>query len=401
MLSKTKSISVLAFLSAVLVAIGANSLAHFVRTQPQAPVVSSVPERPRPVFTRPIEFEREPVLVIDKGIEKLQSHVRTLIRANDFSALDRLGSKLSHKRERFIGGEWKIAVFTGAVSEPEGEYPDDIAWETRVKFLYRWREASPRSIFARTALAQGLIGYGYHVRGKGYAKDVLPRAMEIFRDRVAAAAAELAEADVHIEEKYHGYYFSVIQMAMLQSWDRPAMEEAFQQAISYDRQYENFYSAKAQYLQPKWGGQPGELGAFLNELQPMLGEREGRKVYFYVVAELQSINSGQFFHANKISWNDVKRGAEYYEKDYGIGRRLLNETAQLTSYVNDAESGCYIYGLLKHKDAYDVSVWRNKDNFEGMKKWALRNLCDRIPEQRDLRQRSQTWKELEVEAPSK
>jgi hypothetical protein len=78
--------------------------------------------------------------------------------------------------------------------------------------------------------------------------------------------------------------------------DKNIFNRVFEDAIAYDKTYQYFYVVKAECLLPRWGGEPGEMEAFVNKLPATLGETEGLKVYYLIVAKLQSYKwEGEFF----------------------------------------------------------------------------------------------------------
>ena len=69
-------------------------------------------------------------------------------------------------------------------------------------------------------------------------------------------------------------------------WSKTEARELFEQAIAFEPGYYHFYREYAQYLQPQWYGQLGDIPAFAEEASKPLPEPASSILYFQIVSSL-------------------------------------------------------------------------------------------------------------------
>ena len=323
----------------------------------------------------------EPLEWNDTEYEDFAAEVGRLTKKGDFGTLEKMAVDLRESKGLFVrGGAWKIHSLYQAIARPEIE--DRTRWDKLIKLLGEWKKAMPQSITPRVALMNAHLGFAWFARGTGSGQNVSPIAWPIFQQQVDLAESELSEAS-KLNQRCHGYYEAVLRIAKANGWARDRFEAAYSEAIAYDQTYQYFYLNKADYLMPRWHGKPGEVKKYIESLTSSLGEKDGLKMYYLIVAEMHRIAWEQdFFASNGFSWRQTKRGFILYETDHGMSRYRLNEFAQMTLTARDSRAACSTFNRLLGENDFDQEIWGTRENFEGNKKTALNVMC-KIPKIQD------------------
>ncbi len=74
------------------------------------------------------------------------------------------------------------------------------------------------------------------------------------------------------------------QLAIAQGWNRSQARQLLDQAVAFEPDYYHYYREHANYLLPKWYGEPGEAEAFAEEASNKVGGQEGKFVYFEIAS---------------------------------------------------------------------------------------------------------------------
>ena len=337
--------------------------------------VHQAESQPRPTRIPAAEVEdvtvgSEPLNWTSDEYDSFSKTLRSVMKKRDFAALDAMAADFRQKKELFSkGGGWKIHSFYVVTSEPADK--TDAAWVRHINLLKDWKMASPKSIAARSALADAYLGYAWKARGTGYASEIPANAMPDFESRLEQAVSEIHDAST-LEERCYGYFETLLRIGSAVGMDKNIFNRVFEDAIAYDKTYQYFYVVKAECLLPRWGGEPGEMEAFVNKLPATLGETEGLKVYYLIVAKLQSYKwEGEFFVPGGLSWRRTKKGFLLYEKDYGASRFRVNEFAKLALTANDTQAGCNTFKRLQGKNDFEPEIWITRENFGAARNMAL------------------------------
>lgn len=180
--------------------------------------------------------------------EPFKKDVRTALQQEQFDRLDRLADELLQTKARFPGGDWKSYRFQGALAAPAGGATDsDEIWERQIAVLQRWHAAHPDSMAAVVALTDAMVGYGWKVRGEGFAETVIPQGWRLLRERTAAVEPLLLEIGQRVP-RTPDWYRDMIDVGRVQSWNRERVQALFEEAIALEPQYLHVYSTMARYL---------------------------------------------------------------------------------------------------------------------------------------------------------
>jgi hypothetical protein len=130
-------------------------------------------------------------------------------------------------------------------------------WQLHERIHENWDAAKPRSVTAHVAHADFLTDYAWHARGTGYSNKVTKEGWRLFAERLAKARESL-EKSMDFKPKCPVWWRVWMTLAKGQGWSREDFEKLFQAAKAFEPQFWGYDVAKAQYLLPRWYGQPGE-----------------------------------------------------------------------------------------------------------------------------------------------
>src|SRR5262249_40917802 len=141
-----------------------------------------------------------------------------------------------------------------------------------VKKLGEWRQKMPTSPTPLIVMAKAQIGYAFEARGTGLANTVSEENAKLFASRMVEAKKYLEKA-IELGVKDGEAFALMINAAKSLSMPREATEDILKEGMKIDPAYTDIYTEMAQYLMPRWHGNPGDIEAFAAEiLQKVPGE---------------------------------------------------------------------------------------------------------------------------------
>jgi hypothetical protein len=320
----------------------------------------------RPKSTRITELIAEMSL---NNEDEYEEQMRVLFDKQDFAGLEDAAASARSRQSRFPGGVWRLYTFYQSVSSPiGGSKAGDAAWETQLNILKRWEAAYPSSVTARVALAQAFLNFGVRARGPGFSDSVSEEGWEKLGLNTSKAEAKLQEAAT-LPEKCPHYYAVMLQVALNGGWSKDRTRAMFDEAMRFEPAYYHIYRLYANYLQPKWYGEPGEVEAFATEIANHIGGEEGDFVYFEIGTLLGCGNCGTASSFKSMSWPRVKNGYAALESRYGTSTLKMNRFAYLSTLSRDRESAKTVF--LQIGENWNRDLWKTREKFEAARNWAL------------------------------
>jgi len=296
--------------------------------------------------------------------------VRSRLRHRQFRDLDVFADELRDSKARFPGGDWQLFKLYGLMSEPAtGWWAPDPQWEAHLKIIEEWMSAFPDSITARVTYAHTLINYAWKVRGQGWAQDVKEEQWVLFNERNRKAKQVLQEAEA-LPSRCPQWYYLMQRIALAFSWVRDDYDKLFDEAVEFEPLYMAYYSAKANYLLPRWYGKEGEWEKFLVEATGRLEGEAGSAAFLYLFTGME-----EYFEESELTpnvhrfWPLLQRGYQSTETLYRMSSALANGYARLAYIAGDRAEARVAFQRVG--EDWKSDVWKNKEHFDQVKKWAF------------------------------
>jgi hypothetical protein len=285
---------------------------------------------------------------------------RQLLAKSDFDGLERMASLARGGKSRFPGGVWKLYTFYQAVGAP--------ADEMQAAALKRWAKERPQSVTAQVALAQMYLTIGEKARGSGYADTVSEEGWRVEGQSTDQALTVLKQA-ASLNEKCPYWYAAMMLVATSQGWSKAKTRALVDESIANEPDFYHVYRLYANYLQPKWYGEPGESVQFAKDISQRLGGDEGEFVYFEIATLLGCNTCGDFSNLPLLSWPRIKEGHAALERLYGTSKLKQNRFAFLAFAYHDKEAAGEAFKSIG--DEWEPKVWGRQSTFQSAKQWAL------------------------------
>jgi hypothetical protein len=304
----------------------------------------------------------EPTPQLSQSVQMLQND----LAAGRFDALDQLAERLLRNQGRNPGGGWKLDAFFAALDPRE---PSEAATAEHMAQLQRWMEAKPNSMTARVALAKSLNRWAWVARGSGLGDTVTPAMAKLFFERIQLSRRVLEDSE-KLRPMFPEWYGEMMTVGLAEGWDRAKMQDLFDRATGFQPEYYPFYRDFANYLLPKWEGQPGEAAAFAKTAADRVGGDDGDAIYFeFATIVIKRGNGG--IPTKQMDWERIKRGAYALEKKYGPSRATINQFAFMAYKYRDAAVAGPLFAEIGERWA--PAVWKEKSNYEQARDWAAQH----------------------------
>jgi hypothetical protein len=296
--------------------------------------------------------------------------IKQYFSQGNFDQLEKAASEAREGKGRVLGGVWKLFDFYDAIDTTFiREHSDESDWKMNLDSLKQWVAAKPDSAAARISLAQAYVGYAWQARGGGYANTVSEEGWELYGERIALAAAALAEA-ARLKQKCPYWYEVMQNVALAQGWDKSQARELMEQAVASEPRFYHFYREYAYFLQPKWYGDQGDAEGFAEEVADRVGGQEGDFLYFEIASLVACQCDSEKTALQNMSWPRIKQGYAALEKLYGVSNMKRNRFASMAFKVDDKPAAQAAF--IEMGNDWEKKVWLSSEKFENAKTWARR-----------------------------
>jgi hypothetical protein len=292
-----------------------------------------------------------------------QREVKRALAEEQFARLDEIAAKYRADKSRLPGGEWQLQDFYSIV---DSIGTTDAETEARIALLHRWIAARPESITPRVALGGVYHRWAWRARGGSTADQVTLDGWRLFHQRLALGAQELTEAQ-KLHESCPHLYFEWLTLGLGQDWEPARMRATFEQGVKAEPGYVLDYQLYANYLQPKWDGQPGEASAFAKSAADRLGGVEGDMIY-YQIALILIHHGNPGISAKEMDWARIQRGYTATKERFGVTGRQENRMAYMAWKFRDAVFAEKQFQMLG--GSWSKTVWHDRATFDKARAWA-------------------------------
>lgn len=297
----------------------------------------------------------------------LTEAARAALLRGDFAELEKESAALRRQKARLTEGLWK-SFFYAARLAPEDKVSEEqfAGW---FKIMEGWAAAYPQSTLRRVALADGWVNYAWKARGTDYADKVTPEGWEKYGARIKRAR-EILEEVKDARERIPEWYLTMQTVALAQSWDEKEYDKLFKAAVAGEPTYYAFYFNKAQYLLPRWHGEPGQLEDFAEQAARVHDSVEGMTVYARI-AWSKAEYYDDLFAETKFTWPKMKQGFQDMMRTYPNSAWNLNNFAKFAYQAKDRATVREL--LRKIGDDPDLAAWKTREQYEEVRQWAGKN----------------------------
>lgn len=250
-------------------------------------------------------------LVTAKETQKYTSVIEFTLKARglreqgDFKELDQLRNEILRSRKVLDDGTSALNVFYNeALSCRHGT-------EECSQFAEHWSEANPNSVAATIVAAYHELMIGAAIQETGWINKKSNAAAEDFLSHARKGVKYLARIKEAAADD-PAYWTLVLELAALLNSNNERIEGAYQSGVKADPTYAPLYLKRAQFLLPHWGGQPGDVEKFANDIGDKLGER----YYMKIAKSVENALNERFYEEHKFSWKRIKEGYELELKEF-------------------------------------------------------------------------------------
>jgi hypothetical protein len=242
---------------------------------------------------------------------------------------------------------------------------DPGAWLGEIGQLERWRAAMPGSPLPDVVLAETFVNLGWKSRGGGYAFTVRDTGWAGFNVALVHAR-ELLDSAATKRPITIEWYLVRARMALGLGWTSEESEKLFQGAIACDSTCDYAYWQRADYLLPRWYGEPGEWEAWLENAVAPLPPDDADRVYAAVCTQLEYFHQN-FYTETHASWPRVRRGLALDLERHPQSQLLAQEFAFNAAIAGDVHVAHLL--LARTGPRFDPKVWRSRKTFTGVYLW--------------------------------
>ena len=219
----------------------------------------------------------------------------------------------------------------------------------------------------RIALAYAYAEYGFFARGDGYASTVNNSSWSLFNDRIGQAASTLVDA-AKLKDK-DPQWFEVMQVvALSQGWKKDDARELFESAYAFEPLNYAYARRYANYLLPKWYGDPGDAEAFGQEIADRVGGEQGDYLYFQVASVVACQCGAVQGELSRMSWPRIRKGYAALNDLYGDSALAENRYAIMAYETSDKPTALEAFAQIG--DNWDKDVWQDRVYFDRASNWA-------------------------------
>jgi hypothetical protein len=290
------------------------------------------------------------------------------LNEGDFEALEKIAKELRASKEMYFQGTWALNSFYLGCGEIGDKTPEPDCKQL-LERLQAWRKAKPASVTARVALSRVLSDYAWKARGNGWVDTVTDDGAKQMADRLAESWAVLEEAKT-LPEKCPGWFCAAASVALGQGWNSARLSTLEAEAVAYEPEYHDFYSAMALIMEPRWHGVPGQVERFFEKYAALRKGIEADVFYARAVWQLDLRRLDKnFFEAHPgLKWPMVTRGFDELLTRFPDSLTVRSEFARLAFKAKDKPRAKAMFDQIGMN--FDARTWFTPSTFDQYRKWA-------------------------------
>lgn len=294
-----------------------------------------------------------------------RARMRAVLDRGDYRRLTAVADSLRKNHSRFADGREAILEFVTSFSlldTPEAK--NAAAWSDMLSRIEHWRAAEPAATLPDVVLAQTLVELGWKSRGGGYAFTVADKGWAGFEQALARAREALDVAAAKRPPDIEWYFVSS-RVALGLGWTSEESQRLFEGAVAQDSTCAYPYFVRADFLLPRWYGEPGEWEKWLWEAADHLPQDEGDQVYALACVNLSHFHR-DFFRETRVSWVRMRRGLRLLVRRHPDSETLVQEFAFNATLAGDVSNA---HAMFKRMHGFDPELWRGERSFRALYAW--------------------------------
>lgn len=292
-----------------------------------------------------------------------RAEMRELLANQRYARLAAIADSLRRTHAEFGDAKYGVSEFVSAFGLTGTPYEKDSeAWLASLRDLERWRAAVPASPLPDVALAQTFVNLAWKARGGGYAFTVRDTGWAGF-DSALKRARDVLDTAATKRPLGIEWYLVSQRVALGQGWPSDESQKLFEGAIACDSTCALAYWQRADFLLPRWYGEPGEWEAWLEQAVRPLAPDEADRIYAAVCVEMSHFHRNLYEEA-QLSWPRIHHGLVVSLRRHPDSQSLLQEFAFNAVMAGDVHTAHEMLRLTGPR--FDVDVWRSRRAFSDL-----------------------------------
>jgi hypothetical protein len=325
-----------------------------------------------------IDVHDQPEAAVETESASFVDGIRAALSDKRYADLETLAAALRDPNRRFRGGTSEITRFYEIVAEVKRLPTDDpcscapldpASFEAKKIQLEAWHTAVPEQPTSSVALSKLWIEAAWAARGSEYERDVTEEQWANMADSFAHARDYLKKIKLDQDPVVYGL---MIEMSKAGS-DRKALDALYTKAIEAYPTYYDYYAQRAEMLQEKWYGRPGELAAYLASL--VVPERgvDGQIAYAFAAYRLRSDYRQQGrADSDVLRFRTIVTAYQARERRFGLRPHDWKTLFYFSLHGGMTVSA--IQAFQRMGADWDSGIWGTRESFDGDVAWYKANI---------------------------
>jgi WD40 repeat protein len=303
----------------------------------------SLPEAPKPTTPEPEAAEVKVLLEIDPN-----------------SSFDELSARFAKARADKVvqpNGLTELEqLYLVAMATPFG---GKITAKERLAFFDAWHQAKPEDATPLILKAHAHIKIAWEARGSGAAASVTDEGWQVFKDELGNAlkVARTAEA---LKPDDPELYHVLIILAKGLGGKREHVDRYVTEGRKIFPAYHPLYTATAEYLLPRWHGEPGDCGKFAEDVRTAIGGEEGLIAYARIALITNCYDSNMLYQEYDSA--KLTEACMIMETRFPNATNLLNFLA-INAWKSQDHAAARRYFARLQKLKPDLRQWGSEWNY--------------------------------------
>jgi hypothetical protein len=276
--------------------------------------------------------------------------------------------KLREARQSDPSKVHDLLTLYASVADPAFVGAED--YPTLCAELGAWRDALPESPTPLVALADAHIRWAWEARGSGPALTVSEEGWKLFHTRLDEAR-RMSERAIELGARDGQPFRCLITVGMAESATKEELRELLDAGRKIDPLYVGMYEQMAIALMPRWGGDPGDVERFANEVATLVPGDDGLELFGLIAYQIHQYECND---PVTILWGQydrklLARSADVLAQRYPKSQGLVQFTAYMAMVTQDHEVARRIRPLVSEfQREHKVFPWAN--TLQGFLRWA-------------------------------